>query len=408
MDSICAEGTITFQGIETVPDTSVLRWSWDFANGQTADVQNPPAQLYNIAGNYQVRLVATNSTGCTDTTLQDITIHPIPVVTASIDSTICLGQTIQLTASGTDTYTWLPPNPGLSCTDCATPLATPTVTTTYRVRGASVFGCANTDSLTITVIQPTTVLAPPDDSLCIGQGVNLRASGTDVYSWSPATGLNNPSISNPVARPTVTTTYTVTGSDFRGCFVTTDTVRIDVFPFPTLDLGPDITMRAGTTNQVLNATVSNDVVSYLWSPATGLSCTTCPAPVATPRVTTTYNLRVTNNGGCITNDAVTIFVVCLNSNLFMPNTFSPNADGMNDIYYPRGRGIERVRSLKIFNRWGQLVFIRENFNANDPGAGWDGRYRGILSPPDVYVYTIEVFCENESIITLKGDVMLVR
>jgi gliding motility-associated-like protein len=92
----------------------------------------------------------------------------------------------------------------------------------------------------------------------------------------------------------------------------------------------------------------------------------------------------------------------------MPNTFSPNGDGMNDVYYPRGRGIERVRSLKIFNRWGQMVFIRENFNANDPGAGWDGKYRGILSTPDVYVFMIEVFCENESIVTLKGDVMLVR
>jgi gliding motility-associated-like protein len=406
--AICEQDSILFRGIETLPDTSALSWSWDFGNGQTSSLQNPPAQRYSVAGNYQVRLITMNSTGCTDTTLQDITIHPIPVVTASADSTICLGQSIQLTAGGTDTYTWLPPNPGLSCTDCATPLATPTVTTTYRVRGASTFGCANTDSVTITVIQPTTVIAPPDDSLCIGQGITLQASGTDVYSWSPATGLNNPSIASPVARPTATTTYTVTGSDFRGCFTSTDTVRIDVFPFPTVDLGPDLTIRAGTTNTTLNATVSGDVVAYRWSPATGLSCSTCATPIAAPRITTTYNLQVTNDGGCISSDAVTIFVVCQNSNLFMPNTFSPNGDGMNDVYYPRGRGIERVRSLKIFNRWGQMVFIRENFNANDPGAGWDGKYRGILSTPDVYVFMIEVFCENESIVTLKGDVMLVR
>jgi gliding motility-associated-like protein len=211
-----------------------------------------------------------------------------------------------------------------------------------------------------------------------------------------------------VARPTTTTTYTVTGSDFRGCFVTTDTVRIDVFPIPTVSVGPDITITAGTTNQVLTSLYSSDVVSLRWEPATGLSCTTCPSPVAAPRVSTTYTLRVTNNGGCVSSDALTVTVVCLNSNVYMPNTFSPNADGMNDVYYPRGRGIERIKSFKIFNRWGQMVYIRENFTANDPSAGWDGRYKGILSTPDVYVYMIDVICENQTLVTLKGDVMLVR
>jgi gliding motility-associated-like protein len=407
-NGVCEGGTITFRGLEIVPDTSTLRWSWDFANGQTSNLQNPPAQQYLIPGTYNVQLVATNSTGCTDTTIQAITVHPIPTVVASQDSTICLGQTIQLNATGTDNYAWLPPNPGLSCTDCPSPLATPAVTTTYLVRGSSTFGCANIDSVTITVIQPSTVVAPPNDSLCIGENVVLRASGTQVYSWSPATGLNNPNIPNPVARPTTTTTYTVTGSDFRGCFTTTDTVRVDVFPIPTVELGPDMTITAGTTNTVLNSTYSNDVVSLLWEPATGLSCTTCPTPIAAPRVSTTYTLRVTNNGGCVSSDAITLTVVCLNSNLFMPNTFSPNGDGMNDMYYPRGRGIERIKSLKIFNRWGQMVYIRENFSPNDASAGWDGRYKGLAVSPDVYVYMIDVFCENQSIITLKGDIMLVR
>jgi gliding motility-associated-like protein len=110
----------------------------------------------------------------------------------------------------------------------------------------------------------------------------------------------------------------------------------------------------------------------------------------------------------VSSDAITLTVVCLNSNLFMPNTFSPNGDGMNDMYYPRGRGIERIKSLKIFNRWGQMVYIRENFSPNDASAGWDGRYKGLAVSPDVYVYMIDVFCENQSIITLKGDIMLVR
>jgi len=406
--AVCQLGSITFQGIETVPDTSVLRWSWDFANGQTSNLQNPPAQVYLAPGNFTVRLVSTNSSGCTDTTDQFITIHPNPTVIASPDSTICLGESVPLSVSGALTYTWLPPVNGLSCTDCQTPVATPAITTTYLVQGATQFGCVNTDSVRITVVQPSTVVAPPDDSLCLGENVVLRATGTQVYQWSPPTGLNNVNIPSPIARPTTTTTYVVTGSDFKGCFTTVDSVTVTVFSLPTVSLGPDITVTSGTSDIVLNSVYSNDVIGLLWSPGATLSCTNCPAPLASPKITTTYNLRVTNDGGCIAQDAITVFVVCLNSNVYMPNTFSPNGDGMNDIYYPRGRGINTIRSLKIFNRWGQMVYSRENFQANDPSAGWDGRFRGAALTPDVYVYVVDLVCDNQTIITLKGDVMLVR
>jgi gliding motility-associated-like protein len=92
----------------------------------------------------------------------------------------------------------------------------------------------------------------------------------------------------------------------------------------------------------------------------------------------------------------------------MPNTFSPNGDGSNDVYYPRGKGIQTVRSLRIFNRWGEMVYRRDNFKPNDPGAAWDGRFQGRELPPDVFVYMIDVVCENQSIVTLKGDIALIR
>jgi gliding motility-associated-like protein len=260
----------------------------------------------------------------------------------------------------------------------------------------------------ITVIQPSTVVAPPDDSLCLGQSLVLRATGTQVYSWTPVASLNNPNIPAPIARPVTTTTYTVTGSDFKGCFTTTDTVLVSVFALPTVNVGPDVTISSGTTDLQLNAQYSTDVLALLWSPASGLSCTTCPNPIAAPKITTTYTLSVTNNGGCTSTDAMTVFVVCTNENIFMPNTFSPNGDGMNDIYYPRGRGINTIRGLRIFTRWGQMVYSKANFNANDPSQGWDGTFRGSPLPPDVYVYTLDLVCENQTIITLKGDITLVR
>ncbi|NJO24909.1 MAG: gliding motility-associated C-terminal domain-containing protein [Bacteroidia bacterium] len=130
--------------------------------------------------------------------------------------------------------------------------------------------------------------------------------------------------------------------------------------------------------------------------------------MATPKVNTTYTVTVSNNGNCIATDFVTVFVTCTKGNLYIPNTFSPNGDGMNDIFYPRGRGINAIKALRVFNRWGQLVFEKQNFNANDASSGWDGTFKGAHLTPDVYVYIIDVVCENNTLLTFKGDVSLIR
>ena len=110
----------------------------------------------------------------------------------------------------------------------------------------------------------------------------------------------------------------------------------------------------------------------------------------------------------MSKDVVNIFVTCTGDNLFIPNTFSPNGDGINEVFYPRGRGIEKIRSMKIFSRWGQLIYLKENFLANDQNAAWNGKRQGQFVTPDVYVYMIDLVCENGNIITLKGDVTLIR
>ena len=406
-DTVCQNRNITFSGRLVTPDTSALTWQWNFANGNTSNVQNPPSQPYLVPGTFTVQMLVTNSSGCTDTVLKVITVHPRPNIDAGMDTTLCLGQQATLNATGGASYSWLPPNTTLGCTNCATPVASPLITTVYTVRGVSALGCSADDSVRITVIQPSKVVAPPSDSLCLGQGIQLFATGTQVYSWSPATGLNNPNTASPIARPTATTLYVVTGSDAKGCFITTDSVLISVFPYPTADLGRDTTIIVGSSLR-LNPNLSTDIVSITWDPLTGLSCSDCIDPVATPKKTTTYNLKVVNNGGCVTNDQITIYVICNNENYFVPNTFSPNNDGMNDVFYPRGRGLAQIRSVRIFNRWGQQIFTRTNILANDPSTGWDGTFKGQPVTPDVYVYMIDVVCENNAVITLKGDLMLIR
>ena len=103
-----------------------------------------------------------------------------------------------------------------------------------------------------------------------------------------------------------------------------------------------------------------------------------------------------------------MIVICKNANVFIPNTFSPNNDGSNDVFYVRGKGLDRVKSLRIFNRWGEVVFEGNNLPVNNPLYGWDGKFKGKNPVADVYVYQVEVFCENSQVIRFDGNVALIQ
>jgi gliding motility-associated-like protein len=94
--------------------------------------------------------------------------------------------------------------------------------------------------------------------------------------------------------------------------------------------------------------------------------------------------------------------------MFIPNTFSPNGDGMNDLFYPRGSGIFTIKSIKIFSRWGEIIFEKNNFNANDASKAWDGTFKGKKLNSDVFVYMVEVVCDNNEKLVFKGNVALIK
>jgi len=247
----------------------------------------------------------------------------------------------------------------------------------------------------------------PGDTLCAGEQTRLGAAGADQYLWIPATGLNNTTMATPTASPTTTTVYTVVGRDNDHCFSDTGRVKVDVYPIPQIFAGNDTTVNTGTTVP-LSATYSKDVNSVTWTPANGLSCTDCAKPVAAIKGSVTYRVTASNPGGCTASDDITIAAVCNGNNWFIPNTFSPNGDGTNDVFYVRGKGINLVHSLRVFNRWGQTVFEKRDFMANDAAAGWDGKINGKLADMDVYVYIVELYCDNSNIVPYKGNVALIR
>jgi gliding motility-associated-like protein len=119
-------------------------------------------------------------------------------------------------------------------------------------------------------------------------------------------------------------------------------------------------------------------------------------------------VNVVDENGCRATSNIVVKVICENKNYFLPNTFSPNNDGQNDVFYPRGRSLDRIQSMRIFNRWGELVFERKNFPPNSQADGWNGLIAGKPAASDAYVYIIEVVCENGQVIPIKGNVTLIR
>ena len=322
-----------------------------------------------------------------------------PGVLTVSDTAVCLGDSAFLNVSGAPAqadYSWSP-GTGLSDSTIQNPIASPMLTTTYTV---SVFNgfCTKLDSVTITV-NPLPVLDIGNDTaICNGNSVQLNSGipQTGSYSWSPASSLNNPLISNPVATPSVTTTYTVTLIDPAGC-MNMDSVTITLNPLPITSAEKDTLISKGQSVTLL----ASGGIGYLWNPAEGLSCTDCPNPVASPDQTITYYVWVTDSNGCISMDSLTITVI-VSADLFIPNAFTPNSDMVNDVLFVYGNGITSLHLL-IYDRWGKLVF-----ESNNVEEGWDGTINGQRANGGVYAYYAEISFENGDAVIRQGDITLLR
>jgi gliding motility-associated-like protein len=173
-------------------------------------------------------------------------------------------------------------------------------------------------------------------------------------------------------------------------------------------LGPDLTLATGTLHPLTSNVLNGPITQWLWTPSTGLSCNDCALPIANIKKDISYQVLATTAYGCSATDTINIKTFCEKAQVFIPNAFTPNGDGHNDILMVRASGIAMVKSFRIFNRWGEVVFEKANCVPNDPQYGWDGRVKGVVGGPDVFVYTAEVICENGSTYTYKGNVTILK
>ncbi|WP_448702803.1 gliding motility-associated C-terminal domain-containing protein [Mucilaginibacter sp. AW1-3] len=383
------------------------QWQVNTGSGWT-DIPGATQTQYTVSyvnaqlGTYQYRLLVAeainiNTPTCrVNSNVLTVTVNPIPTATASAaNSKVCYADTIKLMSSGGATYQWTGPNSYTS--NAQNPVianVTQAMAGTYTVKAIAASGCFGTAQVTVGVYPKFIVSAGKDTTICNGQSVTLHATGGLSYSWSPGKTLSDSTSANPVASPTDTTMYVVTGTSANGC-TSKGMVTIGVPKAPTANAGVDKYVFLGQTVQ-LNGTATGSNLKYRWTPATALNNATILTPIAKPTDDITYTLTVSDSCNTVSDD---VFVKVYKQ-VVIPNAFSPNGDGINDTW-----NIDALRAfpqcvITVYNRDGQMLYHDVGYT-----RAWDGKYRNTPLPLGTYYYIIEL---KSQLPDMSGSVTIIR
>lgn len=313
----------------------------------------------------------------------EVGVNKYPVVNASATGH-CTGDTLHLFSNDGVLFSWNGPlgfssnaqnpfilNAGLGNNG------------TYDVSVTSAKGCTSKDSVTTSLFQRPTVNAGNDQEICEGSSVQLNSTGSNnitSYQWFPGVGLSNQNIPDPVASPDETTLYALTVGN-NSCLVS-DSVLVTIDQNPFANAGPDKVIIKGQSTS-LDGTAAGTDVAYLWTPDINISGSSTLSPIVNPDTNQIYILNVYSNKGCKTaTDSVLVKVY---QQLYIPNAFTPNGDGLNDTW-----DIETLKAypgaeVKVYNRYGQTIF-----DNNGKSISWDGTFKGEPQQSGAYVYLIDL------------------
>ena len=389
-----------------------VSYSWTQSAGSfTTSVQNPqiPLATLAMAGNYFV--IVTDGYGCVAGNVATATVNPLPVITATANA-ICLGQqTSTLTASGGLTYTWT--GSYLSSTSTNPTMANPVVSTFYNVSGTDINNCVNTTKVLVVVNTLPKVTINPINPDCVPycpKFVTVNTSSTSTistYNWNFGNGASS-AIASPIQCFTVSGTSTVllTVTDINGC-VNTATTSVTTFPIPMAQFTYGEQPVSVLAPEVHFNNQSTPGLNYSWNFGdvyNNLDSTINPTHIYNNVGYYTVTLTASTDNGCsaTTHNVIQIFD---DYALYVPNAFSPNSDGKNEIFKPVGEGITDYK-LFIFDRWGSLIFF-----SDDIDKGWDGTYQAKgtdILQQDVYVWKIQVKNVKSESKDLTGTVTLLK
>ena len=351
---------------------------------------------------------------CVDTITQQVCIHTLDVQTSN-DTIICpLGTaTLSVTVTTSDSYQvdWSedPDFQTIIMSNTSTIQVSPTTSTTYYVRVYSEL-CSQVFTIRVTVDGPT-IYSSPDLLLCFEDYVELGISCTGgslpyQYSWELSDGTVYDG-AHPQVTPQHTVIYTVTLTDALGCTAVATgniTVRAGTFPEPLQAWCNICEIVAYHETSVFSTDYGSDY-TYQWTPSLSMTTPNLPSSTVSPETTTTYTVTVTDTFNCSRTTTVTITVTpitCDNPFVFIPNSFTPNGDGRNDILYARSDILDECYFV-IYNRWGEKIF-----ETVDNNIGWDGKFKQKECPRGTYDYYFKGKCKDGDELELKGNITLIR
>ncbi|MFI5187072.1 MAG: PKD domain-containing protein [Chitinophagales bacterium] len=404
----------------TVNTPPGIKYELHFGDGSIdSSGQSSLTHLYAGPGNYSVFVAYTDSFGCDPS----VTIGPVHVYGALplfgedkkefCDAGQVVFKNFTLSNDVVTSTSWNFDDGSTDTAKAPTHFFAAPGTYIVKLTVTTLNLCTSSSSDTIRVYQTPSLSISGKDTICINStegflGILGSPDSTINWQWNFGNGISS-QIQNPSVPYSSAGNFNIQliGFNKLGCADTAFHPLV-VAPLPTADpVSNPITIISGGSAQ-LNMNYTGPIVSYTWLPVQNLSCTDCPQPTANPQFTTDYHVQVQDRYGCKNSGGLTVKVVCTGQNFFIPNTFSPNNDGINDRFYLRGTGLFRVNSMMIFNRWGEVVFENKNFQVNDPLAGWDGMYKGKKATADVYVYQIEIVCDNGEIMKYSGNIALIQ
>lgn len=413
----CLGMAIPFSDLSS-SNTTLVNWEWNFSNGMTSAEQSP-SLVFPTASQLTAQLIVSDNNGCTDTASSSFTVYPIPLASFSVKDA-CLNEVStftdlsSITSGSVVSWQWDFKDGNTSSSQHPSNMYALDTSYTVQLIVTSDNGCTDTlEQLTTVNPLPQVDLVPDLISGCEDLAINFTdlssiTKGSIIsYAWNFGDGATSASQS-PTHLYSTAGTYsvTLTATSDKGCKTTFTSINlITVYPLPIseFNFSPQTTSILYPKIDFDDAS-STDAISWLWDFGDGnTSSIQSPTYSYTDSGTYTIKLIVVNNYGCI--DSVS-YDVRINPDgiLYIPNTFTPNNDGINDNFIGKGYGILEYE-MNIYDRWGTLIY-----SCNDTSRPWDGKVQGTskLAPVDVYIYHIFVKVQPEKKHTYIGRISLVR
>jgi hypothetical protein len=408
----CIDTSVTIGAAFLTPDVT---WQWDGPNGFSA-VED--TLLIEEPGDYFITVIGQNR--CVDTaTVVVLADNNLPILEVDQSSSIqCENRIIQLDASRSTSshgasFSWTTPD-GIILSGSEVPVVTIQDPGQYQLKMVDNFnGCQ--DSLLLTISETPQEFLDFELSTSNPFCFNYKNGSIKIERFIGGYGPYEVSLDGiffaqktelPFLEPG---NYTVTVRDSFGCVLSKD-ATIEA-PNPIfVNIMPDTLIRFGDSITILTTpSISfSDISQIIWSPTNNLSCSDCIQPVARPERTTKYSITIVDQNGCEVSNEV-IIRVDEESDIAIPTIFRPTSNQGNDRFFiPQTRGIESIKYLSVYDRWGNRMYHEENFLPGDPNLGWDGKFQGQSVSPAVFTVIAEFRLINGENKTIVSDVTLIR